>query len=312
MDTVRREDKAGSGPGYLDLARSGELTRRARAAEARLAACDLCPHRCLVDRTAGERGRCRTGRWALVASAGPHHGEERPLVGSGGSGTVFFAACNLDCLFCQNAEISHQARGEEMGPEELAHLMLALQARGCENVNLVSPSHVLAQILEALLLAAEAGLRLPLVYNTGGYDAVDALALLDGVVDIYMPDMKFSSEEVAARLSGPADYVARNQAAVREMHRQVGDLRLDRRGVAEGGLLVRHLVLPQGLAGSAEVLGFLAEDISPATYLNLMDQYRPCFRAFEDERLARRITSQEYAEARAHASRVGLTRLDRG
>lgn len=299
-------------PAYRALAARGDLAARARAAAQRLAACDLCPHRCLVDRTSEELGRCRTGSRALVASAGPHFGEERPLVGRGGSGTIFFAACNLECLFCQNADISHLDRGQPLSAEQLAAVMLALQEEGCENINLVSPSHVVAQILQALSLAAEAGLRLPLVYNTGGYDAVDTLRLLEGVVDIYMPDMKYASADIALRLSGVPDYVACNRAAVREMHRQVGDLVIGERGVAVRGLLVRHLVLPGGLAGTEEVVRFLAEEISTHTYLNVMSQYRPCHRAFATPGLDRPLSPDEYAEAVEAARQAGLTRLDRG
>ncbi len=304
-------DRSFHEPAYLSLVTRGELAARARAAAQRLTACDLCPHRCLVDRTAGELGRCRTGRLALVASAGPHFGEERPLVGREGSGTIFFAACNLRCLFCQNADISHLDRGRPQPAEELAQIMLALQAEGCENINLVSPSHVVAQILEALVIAVDSGLRLPLVYNTGGYDAVDTLRLLDGVVDIYMPDMKYAADDIALRLSGAADYVARNRAAVSEMHRQVGDLSLDERGIARRGLLVRHLILPEGLAGTEAVVHFLAEEISTGTYLNIMDQYRPCHQAWDVPGLDRRPTAREYSEAVAAARRAGLTRLDR-
>jgi putative pyruvate formate lyase activating enzyme len=300
------------GGGYAGLAASGELAGRIEKAVRRLRHCDLCPHRCGAERTAGERGRCRTGRTLRVASAGPHFGEERPLVGRGGSGTIFFSACNLECIYCQNAEISTYDEGDLLTAQKLAGLMLELQERGCLNINLVSPSHVVPQILEALGLAAEQGLKLPLVYNSGGYDSVSTLALLEGVVDIYMPDMKYSSNETAARLSGAPDYADRNREAVREMHRQVGDLLLDERGAARRGLLVRHLVLPGGLAGTAGLVEFLAAEISADTYLNLMDQYHPCHRAREDGRLARRLSDGEFEEARRLARRAGLTRLDGG
>jgi putative pyruvate formate lyase activating enzyme len=299
-------------PAYLALHRSGELAVRARLALDRLASCDLCARYCRVDRLAGTRGAvCRTGRRARVASYGPHHGEERPLSGRRGSGTIFFAWCSLRCVFCQNWEISQEGEGLEVGAEDLAAMMLELQAAGCHNVNLVTPSHVVAQVLEAVAIAAEAGLRIPLVYNTGGYDSPEALALLDGVVDVYMPDLKYGSSEVARRYSHVPDYVEVNHRAVREMHRQVGDLVLDERGVAVRGLLVRHLVLPGDLAGTEEVLAFVASELSPDTYLNLMAQYRPCHRAEEHQPLDRRPTTAELLRAREVAARLGLHRLDR-
>lgn len=298
-------------PAYLRLHRSGELDARSRQAVERLRACDLCPRYCRVDRTSGAEGAvCRTGGRAVVHAWFPHHGEERPLRGSAGSGTIFFSSCNLRCLYCQNWEISWEREGRELEAVELARAMLDLQTQGCHNVNLVSPSHVVPHVLEAVALAAGRGLRLPLVYNTGGYDALEALALLDGVVDVYMPDMKYGDSRLARRLSKVPDYVEVNRAAVREMHRQVGDLRTDGRGVARRGLLVRHLVLPGGAAGTDEVMRFLAEEISPATYVNVMDQYRPCYRADEVPELARRPTGAEIREARAAARRHGLHRLD--
>jgi putative pyruvate formate lyase activating enzyme len=244
-----------------------------------------------------------------VSSAGPHYGEESPLVGRGGSGTLFFAWCNLRCRYCQNASISQLGEGTPLSPEQLASLMLDLQDRGCHNINLVSPSHVVPQILVATLIAAQAGLRLPLVYNTGGYDSLETLALLDGVVDIYMPDMKYADAAIGERYSEVADYPRINQAAVREMHRQVGDLVLDERGVAQRGLLVRHLVLPEGLAGTAEIVRFLA-GLSTDTYLNVMDQYRACYQADTLPPLDRRITPEEYQEAVRLANEAGLYRLD--
>ena len=298
-------------PAYAALWRSGVLHERVEAARARLVHCALCPRECGVNRTAGERGHCRTGRLARVASFGPHYGEEAPLVGRGGSGTIFFSCCNLDCVFCQNWDISHEDKGDEVSAEELAAMMLALEQRGCENINLVSPTHVAAQILEALELAAAAGLRLPLVYNTGGYDALPTLELLRGIVDIYMPDAKYSSNAVGARYSGVPDYVDRNRAAIKEMHRQVGDLVTDERGVAKRGLLVRHLVLPGGLAGSEDVALFLAREVSRHTYVNIMHQYRPAGAAARYPELSRRLAPREYARAVAAACAAGLTRLDK-
>ena len=297
-------------PCYLALVESGELDRRVAAAQARLASCDLCPRLCRVSRTDGEFGFCATGRHALISSAGPHFGEESPLVGRGGSGTIFVASCNLGCRFCQNSEISHERLGREVTADEWADLMLALQGRGCHNINIVTPSHVIPSFLEALVIAAQQGLRLPIVYNTGGYDLPDSLRLLDGVVDIYMPDFKFWDPEVAERYCDARDYPERACAALREMHRQVGNLVISTEGLAERGLLVRHLVLPDGLAGTAEVCGFLAEEISRDTYINVMDQYRPAGKIAARDPLHRAITAQEYARATNEARAAGLARFD--
>jgi len=299
-------------PAYLALYESGELKRRAEEAVARLAKCDICPRECGANRLESSKGAgCRTGRKAVVSSFHPHFGEEDPLVGIHGSGTIFFTWCNLHCQFCQNYEISQLGEGREVEPSELAAMMLYLQDLGCHNINLVSPTHVVPQILEALLIAVEKGLRLPLVYNTGGYDSLKTLKLLDGIVDIYMPDMKYSDPEIAWRYSKVKDYPAVNRAAVKEMHRQVGDLVLDERGIAVRGLLVRHLVLPNRLAGTEEIVRFLAEEISRNTYLNIMDQYRPCYKAHQIPELSRRITFEEYEEALEMARKVGLNRLDK-
>ncbi len=302
---------AGFQPAYLALSASGELARRAEAAIRCLEHCTLCARACGVNRLAGETGVCRTGRYARLSSYGPHLGEEDPLRGRRGSGTIFFTRCNLHCLFCQNYDISQADRGEPVSAHELAGVMLELQGLGCHNINLVSPSHVVAQILEALVLAAANGLRLPLVYNTGGYDSLTALRLLDGVIDIYMPDMKYADEGNARAYSDAPDYPAVNRAAVREMHRQVGDLQLDEEGIARRGLLVRHLVLPNDLAGTQEIVRFLAEEISANTYLNLMDQYRPEYQAWHFPELRRGITAEEYHSALEAARRAGLRRLDR-
>ena len=297
-------------PAYLTLLRSGELKQRVQAAYERLHACDFCGRECCVDRW--ERvGSCKTGVRAVVASYHPHLGEEDPLRGWRGSGTIFFAWCNLNCQFCQNYDISQLGHGQEVEPEELTKMMLSLQAQGCHNINLVSPTHVVPQILAAVLIAAQAGLRLPLVYNTGGYDSLAALALLDGVVDIYMPDMKYADAETAQKYSKIKDYPAVNQAAVKEMHRQVDDLVLDENGVALRGLLVRHLVLPEGLAGTLELALFLAEEVSHDTYVNIMNQYRPCYRAAELPPLDRPITRAEYDQAVQQASEAGLHCFDK-
>ena len=300
-------------PAYLSLARTGELTRRVEQAYAHLASCDLCAQECHLDRHI-TKGVCRTGIRAVVSSHGPHHGEESPLsgppYGGYGSGTIFFTWCNLKCQFCQNYEISQLGEGSEAEPEEIAAMMLDLQALGCHNINFVSPSHVVAQILAAVAIAAQAGLRMPLVYNTGGYDSLAALKLLDGVVDIYMPDMKYADARLALRLSKARNYPEVNRLAVKEMHRQVGDLVLDERGIAQRGLLVRHLVMPGGLTGTRQVAHFLAEEVSRDTYLNVMAQYHPCHKASEHPPLNRRITSKEYAEAVTACRAAGLHRFD--
>jgi putative pyruvate formate lyase activating enzyme len=247
---------------------------------------------------------------ARIASYGPHHGEENPLRGRRGSGTIFFSWCNLRCQYCQNADISQSPAGREVGSDELAAIMLELQRRGCHNINFVSPSHVIAEILEALVIATDSGLNIPLVYNTGGYDSPEALKLLDGVIDIYMPDMKYADRLIARRLSKIGNYPAINQSAVREMHRQVGDLVLDEHEIAQRGLLVRHLILPENLAGTEEIVRFLAEEISPNTYLNLMNQYRPAYRAAMYPPLDRPLTQKEYDDAVLMAKHAGLNRLD--
>lgn len=297
-------------PAYLRLLRTGELRERVAQAYHHLSICDVCAWNCKVDRRAGQVGVCRTGERARVSSYAPHLGEEDPLRGWRGSGTLFFTRCNLKCQFCQNHDISQTGAGHEVEPEELASIMLELQAQGCHNINFVSPSHVVPQIMAAVLIAAQAGLRLPLVYNTGGYDSMAMLKLLDGVIDIYMPDMKYADAEIGRRYSKIPNYPQVNQAAVREMHRQVGDLHISQMGLALRGLLVRHLVLPQNLAGTDQVVRFLASEISPDTYLNLMDQYRPAYKAHHLPELNRRISRQEYEAAVQMARDAGLRRLD--
>ena len=298
-------------PAYLSLLHSGELEERVKSARIHMEDCDLCPRYCHVNRYQGIKGAiCRTGELAVVHGCMPHHGEERPLRGWNGSGTIFFSQCNLRCVFCQNWDISHKGMGQETSAEKIASMMLSLQGLGCHNINFVSPSHVVAQILEAMLLAARNGLRLPLVYNTGGYDSLEALALLDGVIDIYMPDMKYADADTAQRYSRIREYPSINQASVKEMHRQVGDLVLDERGIARRGLLVRHLVLPEDLAGTEELLDFIAREISTHTYINIMDQYRPCYRAGNYPPLDRSISGNEYHQALETAHHYGLHRLD--
>lgn len=301
-------------PAYLALARTGELARRAAAAVESLAACRVCPRACGVNRLRDQTGVCGIGRQARVASFFPHHGEEDCLRGWRGSGTIFLGGCNLRCVFCQNHDISHVPAGRVVTAEQLAGIMLELQAAGCHNLNWVTPSHVVPQLLEALARAADQGLRLPVVYNTSAYDAVETLRWLEGVVDIYLPDFKFWDPAVARRLARAPDYPRVARAALREMHRQVGDLVCDASGLARRGVLVRHLVLPGGLAGTPSVAAWLTREISPATYINVMAQYHPdgAVRAAPGRfpELSRPLEPHEYAQALAEVRAAGLSRLD--
>jgi putative pyruvate formate lyase activating enzyme len=296
-------------PAYLRTVREGALPNKIEKARELLKNCGVCPRDCQVNRLEGETGFCELGAHAMVASAHPHYGEETPLVGSGGSGTIFFTSCNLKCIFCQNFEISHLMEGEEIDETDLGRLMLRLQGKGCHNINFVTPSHVAPQILEAVYWAAGNGLNVPLVYNTGGYDKVETLELLDGVVDIYMPDLKFMDPEVCKDLMNAEDYPQVVKAAIREMHRQVGDLEINDHGIATRGLLVRHLVMPNDLSGTREAMRFLA-GISKETYVNVMDQYRPCGKAIGRPGIDRSVTRDEYARALEMASEEGINRLD--
>ncbi|MDP3028400.1 MAG: radical SAM protein [Deltaproteobacteria bacterium] len=299
-----------SEPAYIETYRRNELKRRIEKANKILEECSLCARKCEVNRMRNERGICRTGRLPMVSSFSPHFGEEAPLVGRHGSGAIFITNCNLLCVFCQNWEISHLGEGEEISLEQFALLMINLQNIGCHNINFVTPTHVVPQILEALSIAIEGGLSVPLVYNTGGYDSIETINLLDGIFDIYMPDFKYWDEEVAIRLSKAPGYPEIARQAIKEMHRQVGDLTVDSSGIAQRGLLVRHLVLPDGLAGTRDVMRFLAREISPNTYVNIMDQYRPCGEAYKYPPLDRRITAEEYREAITMAGEEGINRLD--
>jgi len=300
-------------PSYVKLFADGTLQQRTHEAVSSLRQCRLCPRACERDRFAGNTGHCRTGRLARVSSWFPHHGEENCLRGWRGSGTIFFSHCNLRCVFCQNFELSHGGEGDEVTAEELAEMMLDLQAHGCHNINFVTPSHVVPQILEALLLAIPAGLRLPLVYNTSAYDSLQTLKWLEGVVDIYMPDFKYWTPELSKRYLTADDYPPSARAAIREMHRQVGDLVLDEQGLARRGLLVRHLVMPGGEEETRQILSFLANEISRNTYVNIMPQYRPAGKVNRDRfaELNRPLTMSEYVQAVRIARELGLTRLDR-
>jgi len=290
----------------------GELKRRAEAALERLSRCLVCPRDCGVDRLANKTAACHTGRYAQVSSYFPHFGEEDCMRGWNGSGTIFFSMCNLRCVFCQNYDISQAEKGPEARPERLAAMMLELQARGCHNINFVTPEHVVPQIIEALAVAAGQGLRLPIVYNTSAYDSLDSLALLDGIVDIYMPDFKFWDPQLALRYVKARDYPEAARRAIREMHRQVGPLQLDENGLARRGVLVRHLVMPGDIAGTAAIMKFLAQEVSPDTYVNLMDQYYPAGRVEGGQfvEINRRTTRQEYQAALEQARGAGLWRFD--
>lgn len=298
-------------PAYLKLGVE-ELERRAEAALAGLASCRVCPRDCEVNRLADETAICKIGRYAKVGSAFPHFGEEDCLRGWKGSGTIFFSLCNLRCVFCQNFDISQAGEGKTVTPQELAGLMLALQDKGCHNINFVTPEHVVPQILEALPAAVRGGLRLPLVYNTSAYDSLESLRHLDGIVDIYMPDFKVWDRQVAKRYLKAPDYPEAARAVVKEMHRQVGPLAFDERGLARRGLLVRHLVMPGGLGGTREVMRFLAQEVSRDTYVNIMSQYYPAGLVGEDRypEINRHVTPEEMAEARRVAVEEGLSRFD--
>ena len=298
-------------PSYLQLHRRGELPDRVRSAYEVLSSCTLCPRCCGVDRCGGEKGFCRGEVLPRISSYGPHFGEEPPLVGRYGSGTIFFAHCTMRCEFCQNFEISHLGQGEETGCDELARMMIELERRGCHNINLVSPTHYVPQIIEAVAIAAGMGLSIPLVYNTGGYDRVQTLRLLDGIIDIYMPDAKYGEEEMAVALSHAPGYVEAMKSSILEMHRQAGDLSVVD-GIAERGLIIRHLVLPEGMAGTEAVMAFIAGEVSRDSYVNIMDQYRPMGNVYRNDKLPpalrRPVTEEEYREAIRAARKHGLYR----
>lgn len=299
--------------GYISLHESGELDERISRAYEILTSCTVCPRECRVNRINNEKGFCRTGLLPVIASYGPHFGEEPPLVGINGSGTIFVTHCNLACCFCQNYDISQCGKGVEVSCETLAGMMIQLQNRGCHNINIVTPTHIIPQLLMSVGIAVENGLMIPLVYNSGGYDSARTLRLLDGIIDIYMPDAKYGSNEVALSLSGAPHYVDFMKAALQEMHRQVGDL-VTEDGIAIRGLIIRHLVLPDNLAGSDIILPWIAEKISRESYVNIMDQYHPSWHVSDPEMkslptsLKRRITGDEYRFAIRCAQQCGLHR----
>ncbi len=295
-------------PVYLEIYERGVLDERIEKLEGILNECTLCPRACGVNRNRGEKGYCQSDKHLMVSSVQPHFGEEDVLVGLHGSGTIFLTNCNLRCIYCQNYDISHLGYGQKVTEEELAFSMLALQERGCHNINFVTPTHYTPQIVKALKIAVEKGLRIPLVYNCSGYESKSTIELLDGIVDIYMPDIKYSDAESAKKYSNAPDYFDRCKEAVKEMHRQVGDLKVDERGIAWRGLLIRHLVLPNGLAGSAEVFKFIATELSLESYVNIMLQYRPMYKAYEYRELNRGLKMSEYREAIEIALEWGLHR----
>ena len=295
-------------PRYIGLYQSGRLKEIANLLEDKLSSCRLCPHKCGTNRHKGEKGICRSGILPVVSSYGPHFGEEPPLVGFGGSGTIFFTNCNMACIFCQNYDISHLGYGKEVTFEELADMMIYLQRRGCHNINFVTPTHMIYPIIKSLEIAIPRGLNIPLVYNSGGYDSSETLRLLEGVFDIYMPDFKYADGEVARRLSGVKNYPEVAKEAVSEMYAQVGDLFIDSRGIAKYGLMVRHLVLPENMAGSFEVVEVLS-GISKNLYLNIMDQYRPVYEAYKEPAIARRTRIEEVMKVVNHAKKLGMKRV---
>ena len=295
-------------PSYIRLFEKGELQQRIRVLKESLKECRLCPRECGVNRLNGEVGVCQAGLEPVVSSAFPHFGEEPPLVGYQGSGTIFLAYCNLRCIFCQNYDISHLGNGEPMTSSDLARVMVRLQEMGCHNINFVTPTHYAPQIVASLPEAIEKGLRLPIVYNCSGYESIEVIRLLEGVVDIYMPDAKYMDGKYSKQFSNAPDYPEIIKEVLKEMHRQVGDLTANSKGIAERGLLIRHLVMPHGVASSEAVFRFIAEEISVHSYVNIMDQYRPEYRAHECPEINRRITQKEYQEATQWAKRYQLYR----
>lgn len=292
-------------PRYLNI-KEEEFDRRIEKAYKLLSSCEVCPHKCRVNRLRGEQGICRSGEEVIVSSYNAHFGEEPPLVGNFGSGTIFFTNCNLKCVYCQNYPISQLGNGNKVSLSELAKIMLALQKRECHNINLVTPTHFVPQILKSLKLAIKMGLRIPIVYNSSGYESVRTLKLLDGIVDIYLPDARYADDEIARKYSSAPDYFEIMKKALKEMHRQVGDLVTDKIGIAYSGLIVRHLVLPEGLSGTKKIMRFIAREISPYTYISLMAQYFPAYQAGQFPPLSRRINRKEYREALRAFEEEGL------
>jgi putative pyruvate formate lyase activating enzyme len=293
-------------PTYLNAYDDGSLDRLIEHSFKLLECCAICPRNCQVNRVKGQKGFCRTGLKPKVCSYMPHHGEEPPISGERGSGTIFFSNCNMVCSYCQNYEFSQEGEGREVDFEELARFMLELQHLGCHNINLVTPSHVVPQILKALQMAIAGGLKIPLVYNTSGYDLPETIKMLEGIVDIYLPDMRYADAEMAVKYSNASEYPSYNQDAVKEMHRQVGVAQMDEEGIIKRGLIIRHLVLPNNIAGTAKIMKFIAEELSEETYISLMSQYTPYYKAHEFKDISRRITLEEYEEAGKLMHKYGL------
>lgn len=293
-------------PSYLSAYHNGTLAALAEKAYNLLESCAICPRRCKVNRIKGQKGLCHTGLNPKVCSFLAHHGEEPPISGQNGSGTIFFSWCNMGCLYCQNYEFSQLGEGREVAIEELAEYMLKLQEMGCHNINLVTPTHVIPQILRALKIAAGKGLGIPLVYNTGGYELAEIIKLLDGIIDIYLADMRYTDAEMSKKYSLVPDYPRYNQEALQEMHRQVGIAQLDKGGILKKGLIIRHLVLPDNISGTDKAMSFIAEKISKDAYISLMSQYLPCYKASQFKEISRRITYREYEDARATMHKYGL------
>jgi len=294
-------------PSYLESYNNGSLAKLAAQMFNSLASCEICPRKCRVNRLKEEKGFCKTGQRAMVYSYMPHHGEEPPISGENGSGTIFFSNCNMGCVYCQNFEFSQQGRGKEVSCEELADYMLQLQDMNCHNVNFVSPTHVLPQILKALLIAIPKGFKLPIVYNTGGYELPEVICMLSGIIDIYLPDMRYSEDEMAIKYSSAPGYPVYNRRSVKLMHGQVGIAKINESGIMKRGLIIRHLVLPQNSSGTDKVMKFIADELSPETYISLMSQYFPCYKAEGISQLSRRITLEEYKNAQESMHRYGLS-----
>jgi putative pyruvate formate lyase activating enzyme len=305
---IHEDGSMGNTPRYIQLHEKNELTERIRSLNEILSQCTLCPRRCGINRIQGELGYCKAGSELMISSVFPHFGEEAPLVGHRGSGTIFLTHCNLRCIFCQNYDISHLGRGERASPSQMAGYMVRLQELGCHNINFVTPTHYTPQIVASLPEAIELGLKLPLVYNCSGYESLEVIKLLDGIIDIYMPDAKYAGEEPAKRFSNAPDYPHVLKEVLKEMYRQVGDLQMDVNGIAARGLLIRHLVMPENLAGTDDLMKFIAEEISPDSYVNVMQQYRPEYKSYDYPDLSRRITYGEYLDAVKLARRLGLHR----
>ena len=294
-------------PIYLEAHHSGRLNQLIEETFRLLESCCICPRQCKVNRLNGESGFCKTGLNPKVCSFLPHHGEEPPISGDRGSGTIFFSHCNMACAYCQNYEFSQMGSGKEVGFEELADYMLQLQDMSCHNINLVSPTHVMPQFLKALSIAIPKGLKIPIVYNTGGYELPEIIKLLDGIVDIYLPDMRYADDKMSVKYSSAPDYPKYNQEALKEMHSQVGVAKTDNEGIIKKGLIIRHLVLPDNIAGTEQIMKFIAIELSKDTYISLMSQYFPYYKAAQHKEILRRITSEEYESAKAAMEKYGLS-----